>query len=129
MTLIRDQQNVLWNNLIDGLNVETDSRTFWQTVKRLKGGQPAKTIKLIRDDTEISDVERIEEEFRLFWASIFKISPEENDDFDLDFEDGIINDLNDQIRYTEPILTIAYHKRGKLKDSAVELLPRSSQKT
>ena len=68
-----------WNSTVAKLDIENDSRNFFQTVKRLQGYSKTKNIDL-RDDNNspIPDDPEKELHFRHYWTQIFRNDQEDH---------------------------------------------------
>jgi len=71
-----------------------DPKTFWNKIKRLKGNDTPTSPYLLNPQNEkiYEDAEK-EKLYNTFWSKAFKISDEENLDFDDQFENVIRRDL------------------------------------
>lgn len=73
---------------------------FWRKIKMLKGNIKNTNNHLIIDNVVLTSDERKEEVHRRIWSDVFRISPEENQNYDLETEKTVnefINNNNDQI--------------------------------
>ena len=85
--------NEKWNEKIYKLNDSyKDPAKFWKGVKNLMGSDTVKISYLLdRNDGKIPGTKEKEERFRDIWSKIFKISDDENQEFDLLHEQRIMN--------------------------------------
>lgn len=68
------------------INNYKDPQKFWKQIKKLKS--PQKHIKqhLIKNNIKLTEGSEKEEAFRKIWKNIFRITPEENLNYDLDHQ-------------------------------------------
>lgn len=99
--LVTQEKNRMWENIVEKINVEKDAKSFWSQINRIIGKQTPKQTKIKEDGIEIEEPEEIEKIFRRHWSKRFKISEEENREFDQDHEDLIAAEL---IRHRDRIL-------------------------
>jgi hypothetical protein len=110
-----------WNDLIEKTDIETNSKDFWQSIKRMIGRTTTKEQKYLKghNNEDIYDSDKKEELFRKYWETVFKISDEENADFDQETDETVRTLIRDNnslkpltkietnrlIRETHPIST------------------------
>lgn len=91
------QQNNLWNEIISNTDIEKDPRKFWNTIKRLRGSTPEQKITVKNAEGRlIEEPAEVKEMFRNYWKKVFSITPEENENFDTEFEEEVIEYLNNR---------------------------------
>ena len=73
-----------WEEQIEKIDVENNPKTFWTSVKKLLGTGNKVKATYIKDhnNTPIYDNDKKEQIFRHYWENIFRISDEENQNFD-----------------------------------------------
>jgi hypothetical protein len=123
-TTYKELQTESWNELIDRLDIELDSKTFWTSIKKLQGNESKLKASHLTDHqgNKIEKDQEKEAIFRRYWENVFRISEEENRTFDAandvlvkNATDAISNqitpyELSDLNRYSEiemPKITVA----------------------
>ena len=93
-----------WNEAVER-NVR-GGEEFWRSVKRLWGGQETKETKYLRDhdNNPVHDPEGKEELFRRHCSRVFRISEEDNRNFDRDSEDLVENRLREFEDWLRPVV-------------------------
>lgn len=88
-------QNATWDNLIEKLDVEKSPKTFWEGVNKLMGSKnkPRTQIK-DQNGNKLYSEQEIEQAFRRQWNKVFKISEQENEEFD---EEIVRTEMEQQI--------------------------------
>jgi hypothetical protein len=73
-----------WNQLIDKLDAETNPKTFWTSIKKLQGNETKTKAQYLLDHNakKVYDDDKKETLFRNYWQKVFRISEEENAEFD-----------------------------------------------
>ena len=96
----------MWNNKIQKVNsTYKDPAKFWGDIKVLMGGKGIKNscIGLLdANNTKIHEPKDKEKEFRSIWTNVFKITDEENQNFDQDNETMVTEYLNEHQQQTQP---------------------------
>lgn len=87
----RTMNNEMWNDITQKLSHEKDPKKFWTSIKKLQGNTNKAKATYIRDhqDNKIHTEQGREEIFRRYWQNIFRITDEENEDFDEEHEEEI----------------------------------------
>lgn len=123
-----------WNNMIDNLNINKDSKDFWNTVNKLMGSTK-QDIPYLLDQNGIklySDKE-IEAAYRREWENVFRISDIENEEFDVDTEENVIDWMADNINRTIPDAIIDINKLTEIghitKEEMLHHLRKFKEKT
>ena len=96
-----------WEQLIQKTqNLYKEPKLFWNNIKRLMGGKTSDIPYLVNTlgDKIYNNKERAEL-FRNYWENIFKISPEENREFDINNEIRVNNFLNNNRGRMTPYAT------------------------
>lgn len=98
--LIKNEQ---WNETINHINETTDSKTFWKRINLLSGKEKMNTnyVKDPNGRKVYGDKEK-EVIFRNIWRKVFKITEEENEEFDTEHEDTILEWMQDKIEDITP---------------------------
>lgn len=99
----RIQKNEEWDTLIENIDENTDPKKFWKLMKMANGKEKIRApyVKDTNGD-KLYDDEEQELAFRNIWKQVFKISEEENEDFDLEHEEQICDWLRGRINETTP---------------------------
>lgn len=91
-----------WKSLMEktALNYK-DPKVFWKNIKRLKGNKIQMNQYLEVNNTKLINDQEKEEAYRNIWKQVFRISPQENAEFDLEKETEVNRyiDMN-QIKIT-----------------------------
>lgn len=95
-----------WNDIISKMNIETDPKIFWDSVKRLRGTQTRSRTYVLEGDNKLYDAILKEEAFRKHWSKVYSITDEENEDFDEVHEEGIRERMGPIIDRTRPYHTV-----------------------
>ena len=91
----RQPNNKNWENKIKNLNTfYKDPKKFWQNLKQLKDNPNNQKTYILHDNKKIYDEKGKEQIFRNIWKNVFRISPTENLQFDLDNEKVVDNYIN-----------------------------------
>ena len=96
--------NAHWAKLIDKIKIDQNNpQKFWSQIKKLQGNNEPKTS-YIKDNNnqKIFDDNNQEEAFRMHWQNTFKITPQENQDFDQQHEVFINNIINNNLETLSP---------------------------
>ena len=100
-------QSEKWGDLIrETANNRRDTKKFWAAMNRFRGSQPSHSDMLV-DRTgprpvRIFDKAGKERFMRQTWEKVFRISPQENRDFDADFEARVEGNLAARAAEIEP---------------------------
>ena len=96
--------NEMWNNKIQQVNsLYKDPAKFWDNVKLLMGGKGIKNSYILdRNHTKLHEPCDKEREFRSIWRNVFRISDEENQNFDHNNEILVTDYLNEHLEQTQP---------------------------
>ncbi len=99
------------NNLQYLIDNHKQPKQFWKKLKELKS-HPNRTPTYLSDDqnNKIFDNKNKEKVFRDIWEKVFKISEEENLDFDEEHEELVHQYLRDNIHRTQPFETIDHQR-------------------
>lgn len=97
------EKDKLWNNLLETIDKDKNPKTFWRSIKRMTG-PPRPSMLALKDDDgesyqEPEDQERI---LREHWKEIFKITEEENQEFDYENEERVLQHLEGNIEKLSP---------------------------
>ena len=92
-----------WNKLVEDTEIEYNNpKKFWSRIKRLLGTKlPSIPYLLDERNNKVFDNKEKERIFRSFWENIFKISPEDNQNFDRQHEilvESFINENQDRVK-------------------------------
>lgn len=92
-----------WDTLIERIDENTDPKNFWKLVKMVNGKEKIKApyVKDVSGEKLYDDKEQ-ELAFRNIWKKVFKISEEENEEFDLEHEEEICDWLRGRINDITP---------------------------
>lgn len=103
----RKQHRENWDKLIDKVG-QQNPEEFWQSIGRIYGKREYKGVQHLRDHNNNMIVEDRDKEelFRGHWEKVFRISEEENEDFDRENEDRIDSLIEDNIGLTRSLGTI-----------------------
>lgn len=74
------------NSLEKLINSHSHPKIFWKQIKELKSASHTPDQHLVINNTKLTTNEDKEQAFRKVWKDIFKITPEENTDYDIDTE-------------------------------------------
>ena len=93
-----------WNEVLKKVEIQYNNpKKFWSSIKRLTGGsQPNVTYITDEGNNKIFDSKEKEVMFRRYWETVFRIDPEDNEEFDRDHEQEIENSITDNVNRTEP---------------------------
>jgi hypothetical protein len=93
-----------WEELIEKTDMERNSRDFWRSIKRMIGDNSTSQQKYLKDhnDNPIYEDEEKERIFRGYWSRVFRISPEENAEFDINNDDIVNRFITENHNQTEP---------------------------
>lgn len=107
-----------WNDLIDNIDNTTIAKDFWRAINKLLGtnNQPTHYVK-DHNGRKLYENKDIAEAYRREWKNIFRISPDENELFDNDHEEMIINWVNQNIERTIPYNII---DKSRIQQSGME---------
>ena len=74
----------MWEQLIEKTDTLRNSKDFWYSIKRMMGGNNRQEQKYLKghNGEDVYEEEEREALFRNYWSTIFKISEEENEEFD-----------------------------------------------
>ena len=124
-TLIKEQFKVdegkIWNELVEKID-KKKGKDFWTDIKRVLGGKETRGVMYLRDhhNNEVHDDLAKERLFREHWSNIFRISDEENEDFDQETEReiGDILSINQDIFNSLDRITHYEHatSRGEIRE-------------
>ena len=94
----------MWNNKIRKVNsTYKDPAKFWRDIKVLMGGKGIKNSYILdANNTKIHEPKDKEKEFRSIWTNVFKITDEENQNFDQDNETMVTEYLNEHQQQIQP---------------------------
>ena len=99
-----------WQKQMEKLQKRKNPSEYWQQVRKLQGlAATDKTPYLVDQNghKHHSDSEK-EEVLRRHWQKIFTISQEENEEFDEEHEDSILDELQEQVHLLSPHHTADY---------------------
>ena len=91
-----------WNKIISEIDAETDSKTFWSSIKRYSGNKK-KSIPYIHDHHNNklhSEIDK-EQHFRNHWKTIFQ-NEDCNSDFDQENLNTVENYISNEAQHTIP---------------------------
>jgi hypothetical protein len=73
-----------WNELIRRTDAERNAKDFWMSIQRMMGNNSTAQQKHLKDhnNEDVYEDQEKEKLFRNYWKHVFKISQEENADFD-----------------------------------------------
>ena len=93
--------------MIRKVSKTNDPKQFWTSIKKLQGNSNKTNMKYIRDhhNNLIQDPTHIETIFRQHWKDVFRISDEENQNFDQDQETEIEDIILDNRHNLRPYIT------------------------
>ena len=99
-----------WDRLIQKLDVEHNPKTFWTSIKKLQGTGDKIKATYIKDhnDRPIYDNVQKEHIFRHYWQNIFKISDEENQNFDQHTDQQVTDFLIPRREHLKPYTQTDY---------------------
>lgn len=88
----------MWDELIRKTDMERNSKEFWISVRRMMGGNSKIETRYLKDHNgqDIYDDKGREEIFRRYWSTVFKISAEENEQFDKRNDSQVNNFISDR---------------------------------
>lgn len=113
--LYKDQQKEKWERMINKTNELTDSKSFWTNIRKLQGTDKPKTPYIIKPDGSKAYTEReIEIQMREEWGRIFKITEEDNEDFDMEHEGIVMDFMTDNIDRTLPLESINFDNLNEI---------------
>ena len=94
----------MWNNKIQKVNsTYKDPAKFWGDIKVLMGEKGIKNSYILdANNAKIHEPKYKEKEFRSIWTNVFKITDEENQNFDQDNETMVTEYLNEHQQQTQP---------------------------
>ena len=94
----------MWNNKIQKVNsTYNDPAKFWGDIKVLMGGKGIENSYILdANNTKIHEPKDKEKEFRSIWTNVFKITDEENQNFDQDNETMVTEYLNEHQQQMQP---------------------------
>ena len=96
-------RNKQWEKLIkDAAKDYKNPQKFWDKIKKLKGQNSNNNHHLKINDRIITDTKEKEETFRDIWKNIFRISPEENQNFDVAKETEVEAFIAENIEKCQP---------------------------
>lgn len=101
--LYRNQKKEQWNRIIQKIDESADSKTFWKQINQISGTEKIK-VPYVQDTNGnkiYSDIQQ-ERAFRNIWSEVFKITEEENDNFDIEHENFVKEWLSERIDETTP---------------------------
>ena len=95
-----------WNDMIKEIEIEYNNpKKFWGSVRKLTGGNNESSPYLIDEgNKKLFDNKEKEIEFRRFWENIFKINPEDNEEFDRQHEQMVENYINNNMQRLRPYI-------------------------
>lgn len=92
----KDQNNKNWESKVNNLNnIYKDPKNFWQNINKLKGSTDNHKGYLVHENRKIYDDKGKEQIFRDIWSKVFRISQEENQEFDQETEITVNDYIND----------------------------------
>ena len=96
--------NEMWNNKIQQVNsLYKDPAKFWNNIKLLMGEKSIKNSYILnRNNMKLQEPKDKEREFRSIWSNVFRISDEENQNFDHNNEISVTDYLNEHLEQTQP---------------------------
>ena len=94
-----------WNELVNNTDHERNSKDFWHSIKRMIGKTSSREINYLRghNGEDIYEDDEKEEIFRNYWQKVFKISDEENIEFDQNHEVAVMENLTVNAESLEPL--------------------------
>ena len=94
----------MWNNKIQKVNdIYKDPSQFWNNIKVLMGGKGIKNSYLLdENNVKLYEPKDKERRFRSIWSNVFRISDEENQNFDQENETMVTEFLNERQQETQP---------------------------
>ena len=99
-----------WNDITDRLNTygPKESRKFWQMIESCSGNTRHEDLPYLVDQNgnKLYTDEEKEEAMRRQWIKVFRISDEENQEFDQNFEQEIDNFIDDNLHRVTPNITV-----------------------
>ena len=102
----RKNYNENWKKLIQNVEIKyKEPKTFWANIRRLQGGKQ-EIVPYIKDErgNKLYKDEEKEQQFRLVWSKIFKITDEENANFCPITEREVNEYLQENVERTEPYM-------------------------
>ena len=96
--------NEAWEGKMAQIDMNyNDQKGFWSRIKRLMGGKTPSPPYIKNEQGEkVYEIEEKLEEFRKTWKKIFRINPQDNEEFDKDHEE----EIEEVIRNSEDRLKI-----------------------
>lgn len=101
--IYKGNKNEEWNRLIDNINETDDSKTFWRQINQVDEKEKTKTPYVKdKNGNKIYGNDKKETAFRNIWRKVFKITEEENENYNQDNENTIKEWMQDKINDTVP---------------------------
>ena len=102
----KKQSTENWENKIGQLTTKyKHPKEFWKLIKQLKGNTESCSPYLIRNNEKIYDEKQKAEIFKEIWENVFRISREENIEFDRENERMVNNFINNNEQLLNPHCT------------------------
>lgn len=110
-TSFQTKRTEQWNQLVRNINASKDPKNFWKQINQMKGRKNI-NIPYIIDSNGSKIYGELEKEkaFRNTWSKVFKISEEENENFDQDHEESIRAWMTNHIDQTTPYETVSKNR-------------------
>lgn len=105
--LYRNKKQEQWNRIIEKIDENTDSKKFWKQVNQINGIEKIKApyVKDSNGNKIYNDQEQ-EQAFRSIWSEVFKITDDENENFDDEHEKFVLDWISNKIDETTPTDTV-----------------------
>lgn len=102
-TEYRLRKNEQWNKTIANIDESTDSKSFWRNINQVNGKEKVNTP-YVKDTNGRKIYEDKEKEvaFRNIWQRVFRITDDENEQFDSEHENTINNWMRNKIEEITP---------------------------
>lgn len=103
-TIYLEKKTQHWDNIIKNINESSDPNSFWKQINQLKGKSNINIpyVKDINGD-KIYDDKSKSKAFRNIWSGVFKISEEENEQFDEEHENNIKDWMSEHLDEATPL--------------------------
>ena len=102
-TEYRQQYSTNWNNIIKDIDIQNNPRLFWKSIKRMTGKNTKQETPYLRHDgNRLETPQQKEPIFRNHWTQIYSGLDDEDNDFDHEHTDAIVDEMRQHVDLLSP---------------------------